>query len=527
MYSADHAQYACDFIECLTHSDGQFSGKPFTLFPWQKAVIDPFYGELRPDARRQYQYLYLEIPKKNGKSELAAALGVFHTYGDGELNGEVYICAADRENAGIVFNAALTMVRASPELSARSRIIESMKTIIDLETGTKMKVMSSEAYSKHGYKPSCVIFDELHSQPNRGLWDIMTFGSGSARLQPVWIVLTTAGDDPDRKSIGWEVHEKAKKILDIRAGRVEGEDFPTWLPIIHGYEGEDIYNEENWYKANPSLGLTIQIDTLREEALDAKASPARERLFRWLRLNQWIALKRVGWLPITLFDKTQSKIDRDRLRDELCGLRCYLGLDLSSTTDLTACVALFPPQEGLEKWTAIFDAWIPEESMIERERRDHVPFRLWVDAGMLNATQGEAVDYSEIEAAILRMMSTYEVALMGTDQWNSRMLTQRLMDQGLGVIEIAQNYQGMSVPMKDMERKLLNGEMEHEENPVARWCFGNTVVSMDGNENIKTMKNKSIDRIDITVAWINALAAALSDMEDAMSVYDTRGLVVF
>lgn len=436
MFEAGYAQHTCDFIECLTHADGQFAGKPFELLPWQRDVIAPFYGTLRADGRRQYQYLYLEIPKKNGKSELAASLGLYHTFADGEVNGEVYACAADRENAGIVFRAALAMLNVNPTLRARTRVIESMRTIIDTESGTVFKVMSSEAYSQHGYKPSCVIFDELHSQPNRELWDIMTFGSGSAHAQPVWIVLTTAGDDPDRKSIGWEIHEKAKKILAIRAGRDVGQDFPTWLPVIYGYEGEDIYDEANWYAANPSLGHTIQIDTLREEALDAQASPARERLFRWLRLNQWIALKRVGWLPITLYDKTQVAIDRERLR----GLKCYLGLDLSSTTDLTACVALFPPQDGLDKWTAIFDAWIPEQNMRERERRDHVPFRLWVDAGKLNATPGEAVDYTKIEAAILRTMSLYSVQSMGTDQWNSRMLTQRLMEAGLSVIEISQSY---------------------------------------------------------------------------------------
>ena len=218
MFDAEAASFVCDFIECLTCSNGA----PFRLMDWQRETVTEFYGQLieaeggGADTAglyiRRYQYLYLEIAKKNGKSELAAALGVYHLYADGEINGEVYVVAADRDNAGIVYAAAKWMVEHSPALKKRSRIVDSTKTIYDTVSGSKLKVLSSEAYSKHGYKPSCVIFDELHAQPNRDLWDVMTFGAGDAREQPVWIVLTTAGDDPDRKSIGWEVHEKALSI---------------------------------------------------------------------------------------------------------------------------------------------------------------------------------------------------------------------------------------------------------------------------------------------------------------------------
>ncbi len=197
------------------------------------------------------------------------------------------------------------MVEHSPALMKRSNIVDSRKTIYDTESGSKMKVLSSEAYSKHGYKPSCVIFDELHAQPNRDLWDIMTFGAGDAREQPVWIVLTTAGDDPDRKSIGWEVHEKALSILRCRNGCArEGDmDDPRWLPIVYGLgliEDEDelkainIYDEDLWRRCNPSIGKTVKLSTIRAEAQEAKRSEAAERLFRWLRLNQWIATHTVA-----------------------------------------------------------------------------------------------------------------------------------------------------------------------------------------------------------------------------------------
>ena len=202
-FDNDKALFATNFIELLNHTDGEFYGQPFELLPWQNNAVSEFYGTVKKNGYRQYQYLYLEIPKKNGKSELAAALGLYHTFADGEMRGEVYVCAADKQNASIVFNVALEMVEQCPALKARAKITESQKMIYDKVTKTTFKVMSAEAFSKHGYKPSCVIFDELHAQPNRDLWDVMTFGAGSARRQPVWIVLTTAGDDPDQVSIGW------------------------------------------------------------------------------------------------------------------------------------------------------------------------------------------------------------------------------------------------------------------------------------------------------------------------------------
>lgn len=495
-------RFVADFMELLTIPE---TGKRMTLMPWQREVITEFYGRTNAEGLRTYRYLYLEIPKKNGKSGLAAGLGLYHTFADGERSGEVYVVAADRDNAGIVFDASLKMLEACPALKRRARVIASQRVIRDMTSGTVYKVMSSEAYSKHGYKPSCVIFDELHAQPNRELWDIMTFGAGAARRQPVWIVLTTAGDDPDRKSIGWEIHEKAAHILAARAGDSRYEDNPAWLPVIYGYDGDDIFNEENWFKANPSLGVTVPLETVRQEALDARTSPGVERLFRWLRLNQWISVKDVGWLPIEVWDQTgETALDRASLG----GMKCYMGLDLSSTTDLTALTLLFPPQGALDHWTALFDCWIPEESMKAREKRDHVPFSEWVRGGFLHTTAGDAVDYDNIEQRIIDYSRYYRIEAMGVDPWNSRMLTQRLMQQGLEVIEIPQTMAGMSPAMKDMERLLRKGRMKHEKTPVGRWCFGNVRVTADGNENIKPMKNKSIERIDMTVSWIIAVAMA-------------------
>ncbi len=513
MYNEEYGSFVCDFMELLTVPE---TGKPFRLMDWQRDALMQFYSTVNAGGLRTYRYLYLEIPKKNGKSGLAAGLGLYHTFADGENRGEVYVCAADRDNAGIVFSASLAMLDACPALKKRARVIESQRIIRDTVSGTIYKVMSSEAYSKHGYKPSCVIFDELHAQPTRELWDIMTFGAGAARQQPCWIVLTTAGDDPNRNSIGWEIHQKAKDILDARSGDPDKEDNPAWLPVIYGYDGDDIYNEENWFRANPSLGITIPLETVRQEALDARQSPGVERLFRWLRLNQWLAVKEVGWLPVTLFDDTSAAVDRDAL----IGKRCFLGMDLSTTNDLTAVTAVFPPQDGVEKWTALFECWIPEEMVKERERRDKVPYRQWAKDGFIHITDGDAVDYTAVEARMLEMETLYQIEAVGTDPWNSRMLTQRLMQQGFEVVEIPQTMAGMSPAMKDIERLLRKGDMLHEPSPAARWCFVNVRLSIDGNENIKPMKNKSVDRIDIVVSWVIAVAMARQRTDMSMNVYE-------
>ena len=579
-------RFVCDFVERLPTTG---TGKPFVLYPWQRETLMEFYSTMEEDEDsgvllRQYQYLYLEIPKKNGKSELAAALGLYHLFGDGELNAEVYLCAADKDNAGIVFRAAVFMLESAPwtaKMIARGElnIIKSQKRIEYRQQrraengGTRwvtvglMAVLSSESYSKHGYKPSCVIFDELHAQPNRDMWDVMTGAAGSAHAQPVWIVLTTAGDDPDRRSIGWEIHQKAVAIRDARRLRhvlAEGRDprrilslyasdgeeleraqeallereESNWLPVLYGLTalyGDDpdvlsqidLWDESLWYQCNPSLGLHLKLRTLRLEAQAAQKSPAAERLFRWLRLNQWISVKAVGWVPLPLYDKTQwgpsRRAEREGALEQLRGLRCYGGLDLSTTTDLTALTLLFPPQEGLDSWVAHFQAWRPEEGVAEAEQRDHVPYRNWARAGFISLCAGDMVDFMQVEEEISQAAQRYDLELLGVDPYLSRTLTQRLMTRGLEVVEIPQTMLSLSPAMKELERLIRGHEMLHVHNTCARWCFGNVRCAVDGNENIKPMKNKSTGRIDIAVAWIIAMAVALFRQNQGPDLADALG----
>lgn len=543
-YSEDSVFIVEQFISLLPFSQNEWAGKPFVLADWERDAIRQFYGVQTKDEDgrwvRYRHYFYDEIPKKNGKSELAAALGLYHLVGDGEAQPRVGIFAADKNNAGIIYDAAKFMVENSalsrPEKTPICWCRDSRKEI-HTKYGGVLKVYSADADTKHGYSFSCVIFDELHAQPNRKLWDVLTFGSGSARRQPVWIVLTTAGDDPDRRSIGWEIHEKCRRLLALRAGKPESvtdEDDPLWCPIMYGLSvltGDDedkiaeidIYDEKLWALCNPSLGKTVKLRTLRQEAKAAKQSEAQERLFRWLRLNQWVATKSVGWLPLTLYDRTQINP-----RPDLRGKRCFGGLDLSSSTDLTAFVLVFPPQEGLETWVTISRAWLPNADIERREKHDHAPYRDWARAGFLTLCEGDMIDYPSVIAEILEAKATYDLRLLGVDPYLSRTITAQLQESGVNVVEIPQTMAHMSPAMKQLEEMLRgkspDGKMLHEHNTCARFCFGNVRCATDGNGNLKPMKNRSRGRIDITVAWIIAVAASRLDPgKDINEIIKERG----
>lgn len=521
------------FFSMLVFGQNQWAGQPFHLLEWERRAIREFFGiQIRNDRGQWVRYrrfLYDEIAKKNGKSEFAAGLGLNLLVNDGESRPQVGIFAADKTNADIIYQCAKYMVEHTALGQPAHRPLAWCRdSVREIRTrfGGMMKVYSSDADTKHGFSFSAIIIDELHAQPNRRLWDVLTVGSNAARLQQAVIVLTTAGNDPDRKSIGWEVHEKCRRLLAWRRGEPErpmDEDDPQWLPIMYGISTLtqddpdriaelDIYDEALWKTCNPSYGVTIQPRQFRDDARAAKASEAAERNFRWLRLNQWISTKDVGWLPLTLYDKTQigpsAKAEREAwVEEHLTGKICYGGLDMSLRTDLSALVLVFPPQPGLDQGVALFRAWRPLEGVTEAEQRDHVPYRDWERAGFLTLCQGDMIDNRDVIAAILDAKERYDLRALGVDQFLTETMTPLLQDEGVEIIAIPQTMLGMSPGMKELEMLIRKHEMLHVHNTCARWCFGNVRCAVDGNENQKPMKNRSIGRIDITVAWIIAVAA--------------------
>ena len=343
------------------------------------------------------------------------------TCGDGEERAEVYGAAADRQQATIVFDVAADMVRMCPALNKRVKILASQKRLIYQPTNSFYQVLSAEAYSKHGFNIHGVVFDELHTQPNRKLFDVMTKGSGDARMQPLYFLITTAGDDTH--TICYEVHQKAKDILEGR--KID----KTFYPVIYGAEENDDWtDEEIWKKANPSLGITVGIDKVRDACESARQNPAEENAFRQLRLNQWVK-QAVRWMPMEKWDLCAFQVNAESLE----GRVCYGGLDLSSTTDLTAFVLCFPPEDEDDKYIIIPYFWLPEETLDLRVRRDHVPYDVWERQGFIKTTEGNVVHYGYIEKFIEELGTKYNIREIAYDRWGAVQMVQDLEGMGRSI----------------------------------------------------------------------------------------------
>ena len=513
MFDANKAQRAVEFIRCLKHTKGQWRGVPFDLLPWQDSIIRDLFGTVKENGYRQYNSAYIEIPKKNGKSELAAAVALLMTCGDGEWGAEVYGCASDRQQASIVFDVAVDMVDQCPALRKRIKPVMSVKRLVYKPTNSFYQVLSAEAYTKHGLNVHAVVFDELHAQPSRDLYDVMTKGSGDARLQPLFFLITTAGTD--RNSICWEVHQKA---MDILAGRKID---PTFYPVIYGIPDDADWGlEENWYKANPSLGHTIDIEKVRSAYQSARENPAEENLFRQLRLNQWVK-QSVRWMPMHAWDECAFATDPETLRGRIC----YGGLDLSSTTDVTAFVLVFPPMDEKDKFIVLPFFWIPAGNIAARVRRDHVPYDIWQQQGYLKTTEGNVVHYGFIETFIEELNTRYHIKEIAFDRWGAVQMVQNLEGMGFTVVPFGQGYKDMSPASKELMKLTLEKKLAHSGHPVLRWMMDNVYVRTDPAGNIKPDKEKSTERIDGAVAMIMALDRAIRN-ESPGSVYDGRGILV-
>ncbi|NNJ30470.1 terminase large subunit [Bacteroides xylanolyticus] len=515
-YDKDAADYAVNFIECLSHTKGKWSGKPFELIDWQEQIIRDIFGTLKPNGYRQFNTAYIEIPKKMGKSELAAAVALLLCCGDGEERAEVYGCAADRQQASIVFEVAADMVRMSPALSKRVKILSATKRIVFQPTNSFYQVLSAEAYSKHGFNIHGVVFDELHTQPNRKLFDVMTKGSGDARTQPLYFLITTAGSDT--KSICYETHQKAKDLLEGR--KVD----PTFYPVIYGADESDDWTDPKvWKKANPSLGITVGIDKVKAACESAKQNPAEENTFRQLRLNQWVK-QAVRWMPMDKWDKCAFAVNEE----DLLGKVCYGGLDLSSSIDITAFVLVFPPEDEDDKYVVLPYFWLPEETLNLRVNRDHVPYDVWEKQGYLKTTEGNVVHYGFIEKFIESLGEKYNIREIAFDRWGAVQMVQNLEGMGFTVVPFGQGFKDMSPPTKELMKLTLEEKVAHGGHPVLRWMMDNIFIRTDPAGNIKPDKEKSTEKIDGAVATIMALDRAIRCGNDtSASVYDGRGLLVF
>ena len=506
-YDEKMADRAVRFIEMLPHTKAEWEGKPFWLLPWQARIIRDVFGVLREDGTRQFRTVYIEIPKKQGKSELAAAITLYLLYADNEPAAEVFSAAADRAQASIVFDVAKRMVELTDGLNKRSKIMAATKRIVNYSNAGYYQVVSADVANKHGYSISGLCFDEIHNQPNRMLWDVLTKGSGDARRQALHVAITTAGTD--RNSICYELHCKAMDILNGK--KID----PTFYPVVYSLPDDaDWSDEKNWYKVNPSLGYTVPIERMREAFLQAQENPAEENIFRQLRLCQWVG-SAVAWIPEHIYDKGSAPIDVERLK----GRECYCGLDLSSTSDITAFVMVFPPLHDGDKYIVVPHFWLPRETLELRVRRDRVPYDVWEKQGLFHVTEGNVVDYNFVRKTINELATQFHIMEIGVDRWNATQLITDLDGDGFTMVPIGMGFKDMSPGMKELYKLMLEGRIIHGGNPVLRWMAGNVVAEVDAAENIKPSKKKSTEKIDGIVALIMGLDRAIRH-EQQGSVYD-------
>lgn len=489
------ADRACEFFGHLPHIKGRMAGKPFVLERWQRdEIVRPLFGWKRPDETRKYRTAYIEVPRKNGKSTLCAGIALYLTFCDGEQGAEVYSVASTRDQALMVFDPAVAMLRQIPWLNDECQIFKSLKRVV--YQNSFYRALSSDAGPVHGTNPHGIIFDELHAQPTRELWDVLATGRGERR-QPLTVAITTAGYD--RSSICWEIHEYARRVRDPNDPLQDD----TFLPVIYGADPEEDWTDsEVWAKANPNLGISIFPEFLAEECEKAKDSPAYENTFRRLYLNQWTE-QEVRWMPMEHWDSCNLPLE------SLEGRECFAGLDISSTRDLTSFVLVFPQEDGTFDVLPFF--WAPKEAATKRDKIDKQSYMGWAKTHIM-LTEGNAVDQSAIREKMWELSEKYEIRGVGFDGWNMDECYQQLIREGWPdhtLMKYPQNYAGYNEPMKRCLELCREGKLRHGGHPVLRWNASNVVAKEDPAGNLKPDKGKSSDKIDGFCAMLMGLGLAL------------------
>ncbi len=500
---------AIDFIEsCCRHVRGPMKGKPFILEPWLKAIVGHLYGwKSTTTELRRYRELLLLIPRKNAKSLLGAGLSLVELFMGDPNTPEIMIGSGDREQARQMFDTIKLMISLEDELRDR---LSAFKNIIQCPGNDGwLKVVSSEAYNLHGANLSAAFVDETHVV-RRDLVETMATSQGS-REAPLFVNMSTAGYD--RHSILYEKYEYAKKVRD---GIIED---PCFMPIVYEASPEDDWTDPaTWAKANPNLGKSIFLDFLKRECAKAQSSPAFEATFKRLYLNLWTEAES-PWLQMAKYDACVGELP------DLKGRACYAGLDLSATTDLTALVLAFVPQDESEPFYVIPFCWCPGDAIRERSARDHVPYEMWRDQGFIEVTPGAVVDYAYVMSRVDQVARDYDLKGVVFDRWGAAQIIREIDDMGVPVIQFGQGFKDMSPPTKEIMKLILEEKIRFPEHPVLRWCASNAVCDMDPAGNIKLSKKRSVEKIDLMVATVMGLDGAIRNKIET-SVYAERELIV-
>jgi phage terminase large subunit-like protein len=512
-FDPDAAEKVIAFCSLLKHTKAEWNEMPFLLEPWQQFIIACLFGWKRSNGYRRFRTAYLELPRKNGKSTLGSALALYMLFADGEASAEIYSAAADKTQAGIIFLPAKAMLEASPALLEEKPNIY-QHTISVPSTHSFYRIVSADAKHQQGFNSHLILFDELHEQPTRDLWDVLASSMG-ARRQALMVAMTTAGYD--RNSICWEQHEYARQILEA----ITEDD--SFFAIIYGAaEDDNMLDEGIWEQVNPNLGISVKREFLREEAQKAKSVPAYQNTFRRYYLNQWTS-QQARWLDMEAWNVCGEPFDEGLLTNG----DCYGGLDLASESDLAAFVLDFPEEvEGEDqrhRWLAKF--WIPGENIEQRMREHRVEYDVWIRDGLIQITEGNIIDYEVILRDIEALGLKYNIKEIAFDRWGATQVSTRLAQMGFSVVGFGQGMASMAAPTKELLRIVLGKRLEHGGNPVLKWNADNMVVDTDAAGNVKPNKKMSRQKIDGVVAGIMALSRAMLHEDEGGSAYEERGLV--
>ncbi|MEK7952771.1 terminase large subunit [Luteolibacter soli] len=500
------ADRAIGFMETFRHYKGQWAGTRMKLEAWQKFVVGNIFGWKWVDSGlRRFKYAHIEVPRKNGKTLLAAGISLYMLCADNEGGAEVYNAATKKDQAMILHRDARVLIEKSkdPDFRAAFAIRKNPPIIEYGAADSFMRPLGrdTEGDTTDGLNPHAVIADETHAWTKLGFWNVLNSALG-ARSQPLFLMITTAGHNMD--SVGRSHSLIVQRILKGEDGG-EGDDYFGIIFTIDEEDKERLDDPMVWAKANPLYGITVDEKKFRSQLALAKADPAINRELKTKWLNIWINQASL-WLDSDKWAKGVHSYDKAKLD----GLRCYGGLDLAITRDLSALVWVFPPQDWLERWTLLSHFWCPAADINTRSKRDKVPYQSWAENGFIVPTPGEVMDHGYITAQILADCQRYDVQAVGYDKTYAASLVNPLVEEGVNMLAFSQGIMTISPYAKELERLVIQGtHLNHFGHPVLAWNAGNVVVHMDANGNIKPDKKRSEERIDGIIASIMGLGCAI------------------
>lgn len=495
-FDREAAQHPIDFFaQFLQHTEGELCGEPFILGPWQQALIWILYGWKRKGSGyRRFKFAFNEIGRGNGKSMMASGIGIYELVAFGEPGAQVYSAATDKKTAKLVWDTASLMVRNSPLLNERITIFRENMHIEG--TASKFEPCAAEDTNLLGLRPSCVLLDELHVHSSSAVWDVFYSAMGKRR-NPLLFAITNSGYN--RNSVCWKKREYSLKVLDQQ---IEDD---TWFAWISGIDDDDDWEDETcWVKANPGIGINISMDEMRAQAFQARNDPSSLNSFLRYRLSRWTE-SHTAWMPMHRWDECDEAIADELLE----GRECIGGMDLSTTTDVSAFVLLFPPTSDDPKWRVIPRFFLPEDSLEERVKRDRVPYDEWRRKGLFVMTPGSVIDYRVIRSEVLELADRFKFTEVVFDRWNTSDIVRNLEEDGLTLVKWGQGLKDMNAPMKRLMELVLSDQIAHAGNPVLRWMVSNVMAYMDPSGFIKPDKARSIEKIDGVVALIMALGRGM------------------